>query len=152
MQAQTFHGARAKIRIGGNLVGIFNSCSYGLAYDIQPIYTLGRFSPAELVPTGQEAISCSCTGFRIVDKGPHVVAGLPFLQDLLNSEDTVITLEDRQTGKNIAVIEGIRAQSYQTAVNARGVQEITVSFIGLRISDESGINAESEGASNLTDS
>ena len=151
-KANVMHGARAIIKIDGKKVGIFNSCSWGLQLDQQPVYTLGRFSPAEIVTTGQEAIGVTATGFRILDRGPHVVAGLPELQELLTDEGIAsITVEDRQSGKNIMHVENVKVQGYSTGVNARGVQEVTVNFIGTVVSDESITNAEATGASDLMD-
>lgn len=156
-QAKTMHGARAKLGIMDpvtgdvRIVGLFSNVSYGVAYDMQPIYTLGRFSPAEIVPTGQEAVSVTATGFRIVDNGPHVAAKVPKLQDLLNHEDLSLALIDRQTGKQIMTVFNVRPTGYQTTVGARGVQEITVNFIGIKIEDESGDQEETPGATSIID-
>ena len=141
--ANTMHGARAILKIDGKKVGIFNSASWGMQIDMQPIFILGRFSPAEIVPTGQEAVSVTATGFRIYGRSPHVVAGLSTLQDLLTDPGlTSLTIEDRQNGANIMLVEGVRVAGYSTSVNARGVQEITVNFIGTKVSDESVTNTE----------
>lgn len=153
-RAQTVHGARAKLIIDGTLQGSFSNVSYGLTYDMQPIYTLGRFSPAEIVPVGQEAIAISATGFRIVGNGPHVAAKVPKLQDLLQHEDIELTIEDRQTNQATFKVVGVRPTGYTTAIGARGVQEITVNFLGIRQSDESDGNegqSESAGATNILD-
>jgi len=149
--AKTIHGARVRVKINGKSVGFFNSVTWGLNNDVQPLYILGRFSPAELVVTGQEAISLTATGFRIIDLGPHVVCGLPHLQDLLQDGGLVsLSVEDRITGKNIALVEDAKTAGYNTSVNARGVEELTVNWIGSRLSDESGPDAEGDAA-NITD-
>lgn len=154
-QAKTMHGARAKLAIVSGtdfkVVGLFSNVSYGVTYDMQPIYILGKHAPAEIVPTGQEAVTVTATGFRIVDNGPHVAGKVPKLQDLLNHEDLGLAIIDRQTGRTIMQVFNVRPTGYQTTVGARGVQEITVNFIGIRIQDESGDQSETAGEQSATD-
>lgn len=155
MPAKVMTGARAQLIVTdpttntGKVVGIFNNVSWGLAYDAQPIYILGRYSPAETVYTGQEPVSISATGWRAVDSGPHVAAKVPNLLDLMNHEYMELAVFDRQTNKMIAKIHSVRPTGYSTSVAARGVQEVSVSFIGLLVDDESTTNAELPGASDL---
>ena len=59
VKAKTMHGSRAQLIIDGSIVGIFNSCSYGVTYDAQAIYVLGRFNAAEIALTGMEAVGLS---------------------------------------------------------------------------------------------
>ena len=149
--ANTIHGARAKLFIDGKACGIFNSVNYSLAYDMQPVYILGRFSPSEIVATGQEAINIAASGFRIFDRGPHVSAKVPHLQDLLGLGEISLAIEDRENpGKPIMTVVGVKVQGYSTSINARAVQEISVTFIGLRLSDESGSNDEEGSALDIT--
>lgn len=156
MPAKTMTGARAQLIVAdstskeGKVVGIFSNVSWGLALDQQPIYVLGRYSPAETVYTAQEAINVTATGFRAVDAGPHVSAKVPKLQDLMNHEYMELAVFDRQTNQRIAKIHSVRPTGYSTSVAARGIQEVTVNFIGLLVDDESTPdNAELPGASTL---
>ena len=141
-KAKVFHGARAKLVVDGKVVGLFSNCSWGVAYDSHAIHILGRFSPAEIVLTGQDAINVSATGFRLIDNGPHIDAKVPKLQDLLNHEDISLSLIDRQTGKNILNIVGVRPTGYSSNVSSRGITEMTVNFMGTIASDESGTQGE----------
>ena len=144
-QAQTFHGSRAKLLIDGEVIGIFNNVSYGVNYDANPIHILGRFSPAEIVLTGQDAITVQASGFRIIDKGPYNKiqgAKVPQLQDLLNHEDISLAVIDRQTGKQIMSVVGVRPTGFNSTLNARGVTEIQVTFVGTVLSDEEGDQQE----------
>ena len=140
-QARVMHGARAKMNVGSNTVGIFTNVSYGVQYDAQPIYILGAFAPQEIGYTGQEAINISASGWRVVGHGPHDPNGaqVPKLQDLLRHDDITLSLFDRQDSRNpVMVVTGVRPTGYSTTVNSRGLQEITVTFLGLQLSDESG--------------
>jgi hypothetical protein len=147
------HGARAQLIVDGKTVGIFSDCSWGLRYDAQPVYILGRFSAAEIGYTAQETVQVSARGFRIVDHGPHEDAKVPKLQELLNHQDITLAIYDRQSGKKLATITGCRPIGYETSVSSRALQEMTVTFMGLLLDDESdatkGPAAENADSTNL---
>lgn len=149
-QQQIFNGARGQLIINGRIVGLFTQISYGVSYDAIPAHILGRYSPAEITYAGQEAISINASGYRVIDAGPHTVAEVPKLQDLLTHEDISIALYDRKTGKQIMTVVGVRPTGYGTGVAARSISDFSASFLGLRIEDESGTQGESSGASDLT--
>ena len=144
--SKTVTGARLKFGLVHNgkvdFVGIFNNCSFGFTLDAQPIYVLGAFAPVETVYTAQEPVRVTATGWRAVGSGAHAVAGLPHLQDLLQAEYIQLAVVDRQTGVTIAKITDVRCTSYDTTCNSRNPEEISVTFMGRLIEDESGENAE----------
>jgi hypothetical protein len=146
VKAKTMHGARAQLAIDGQIVGIFNNVSYGVQYDANPVYILGRFNAAEIALTGMEPVSVQAGGFRVIDGGPHKVAAVPKLQELLNHEDITLAIFDRQTGKQILTVVGVRPTGYNTSVAARGLQDLTVTFMGLALSDEDGDQDEEKTA------
>jgi len=139
-------GARGQLFIEGQLIGIFSDVSYGVDIDVAPAFVLGRFSPSELTVTGQEAISINATGWRIVGQGPYVSAGVPKLQDLLTADDITISLYDRETGQFIMTVVGCRSTGWNTTLNSKAQQTVTVRFLGLRLDDESGSQGESSNA------
>lgn len=147
-QAKVMHGARAIVKIGGIARGIFTNVSYSVQYDAQPVYGLGRFGPHEIALTGVQPVSVQASGWRIVDtkekkRGPHIEASIPRLDELLRHEDTTITIEDRQDPDTpILHVSGVRPLGYQTSISARGLQEISCSFMGLAATDETGDQAE----------
>lgn len=148
-------GARAKLGIVdpatglATYIGIFNSASYSLTYDAQPAYILGRYSPAEIDYTAQEPVQITCAGWRIIDSGPHAVAKVPALQDLLTHEYLSLVLTDRQTNKNMATFHFVRPTGYSSTVTARQLEEVTVTFVGILVDDESTQNSESASAVDL---
>jgi len=158
---KTMSGARAKLAVvdpntgQARVVGIFNNVSYGLTYDVQPVYILGRFSPAELDYTGQEPVSITCSGWRVIGHGPHVSASVPKLQDLLTADYLELTVIDRQSEINdpgnaqVAKFHSCRATGYSTSITARQLEEVTVNFVGLLVDDESTVNAEHSSAASL---
>jgi hypothetical protein len=144
VKAKTMHGSRAQLMIDGEIVGIFNNVQYSVRYDANPVYLLGRFSAAEIVLTGMDTVNVSASGFRVVDNGPYEVADVPTLQELLNHEDITLALFDRQTGKQIMTVVGVRPTGWGTSVGARGLMDLNVDFMGLRLSDEHDPNGQDE--------
>jgi hypothetical protein len=145
---KVFHGARAIFQILDpntgipQTVGIFDNCSYGLAYTVQPAYILGRFSAAELGYTAQEPVNITCAGWRVIGAGPHAAAAVPHLQDLLFHEYITMQVVDRQTGNPIATFQSVRPTGYNTSIQARQLETDTINFMGILVDDESGDNAE----------
>jgi hypothetical protein len=152
---KTVHGARCQVIIAdpntgtAGVVGLFNSISYGLAFDVQDVFLLGRYSADETVYTAQETVNVSASGFRVVGQGPHKGAHIPALQTLLNHEYLQLAVYDRQTNQLIAKISNVRPTGFSTTINARQLEEISVSFKGILVSDEDTENAEPVGSSTL---
>lgn len=149
MSQNIMHGARAQLIVNGRIVGLFTSVSYGLNYDVAPAFVLGRYSPAEITYTGQDAVSISASGYRVVDNGAFVVAGLPKLQELMTFSDMTLSIWDRQTNKKIMTVVGVKPVGFSTALSPRSQSDLSVSFLGLRLSDESAENNETSDASDL---
>lgn len=135
-------GGRAVVSIDNNIVGIFESCTYGANVGVEPIHILGRFGPVEITPTTYEAVNITCAGFRVIDSGAHALPKFPKLQDLLDLGPVTISVKDRQTGKSIMTATGCIPTTYSTGVNARATSRISVSYVGLKVSDEAGDQAE----------
>jgi len=153
--AKTMTGARAQVLIvdpntgEGKVVGIFNNISYGLVYGAEAISILGRYSPAEIVYTSQEAVSISASGWRVIGAGPHTTAKVPKLADLLRHEYIELAIFDRDTQKRVAKIHSVRPTSYNTALVNRQPEEVSITFMGLLVDDEDTENSELPGASDL---
>lgn len=148
-QSKVMTGARAKIYVDNQLVGIFETVSYNMNIGTEPIHLLGRFSPDEITPTSYEAVTISCGAFRVVGQGPHVLPKVPKLQDLLSLEAVTIAIVDRQTGQAILTAIGCVPNSFNGNHNARATSRVTINYTGLRISDESGAQDEGTGAVSL---
>lgn len=153
-KAKILTGARAKVSINGNIVGLFANCSWSIRQDKAPAYILGRYNPAEITPTSQEPVTISLTGYRVVDAGPYAVANATLLRGLLEEEDFSVTVIDRQTGKNIFKADGCRVTGWSSGVAARGVSDIRIDVIGIKGEDEYGeaVGGDDDvGGSNLDD-
>lgn len=149
MATKVLTGARAKVYVNNQLVGIFESANYNVNIGVEPIHILGRYSPDEITPTSYEAVTISCSGFRIAGQGPHVLPAVPKLQDLLNLEAVTLAIVDRQTGDTVLTAIGCVPNSHNGNHNAKATSRVTINYTGLRISDESGAQDEGNGAVSL---
>lgn len=148
-------GARAKILINGNVVGLFSNCAWSVRQDKVPAYILGRYNPTEITPVTQEAVSITLTGYRVVDAGPYRVANATMLKKLLNEEDFSVAVLDRQTGKVIFQAQGCRVLGWSSGVATRAQSDLRVDILGILGEDEFGVaqggDSETNTASNLED-
>lgn len=122
--------------------GIYESCSFGMQYDVQPVFLLGRWTAAALEYTAVEPVNISCTGWRVVGHGAHTDGGLPRVQDLLTADYQVLTLHDRKTNQTIATIRDVRPTGYSTGYAARQLTQMSVSYLGILVDDELTDNSE----------
>ena len=154
-KANTLTGARSKILINGKVVGLFTNCSWSIRQGKEPLFVLGRYSPGEIVPTTQEAVNLTLTGYRVVDAGPYKVGNATLLKDLLNEEDFSVMILDRQTGKAIFKAVGCRVTGWSSGVAQRSASDIRLEVIGLLAEDETGTAAGGDGedstAANIDD-
>jgi hypothetical protein len=163
-KAKTLVGARAKIQITKNVggkpsshtVGLFSNCSWSIRQAKEPLFVLGRYSPAEIVGTSQEAVSLSLSGYRVVDAGPYAVANATLLKDLLEEEDFTVEVLDRaNNNKVIFRAVGCKVTSWSSGVASRGVSDIRIEIVALKGEDETGIagggDDESATAAKITD-
>lgn len=149
MAQSTMTGARAKVKVDGVVVGIFDSCQYGANIGTEPVHTLGRYSPNEISITSYEAIQVSCSGFRVVDQGVHVLPKAPQLQDLLRFQTVQLEITDRQTNTNIMIVKNCVPSQWGEGQQAKGTTKFSITYIGTVLSDESGDQEESDGATFL---
>lgn len=147
--SKTVTGSRAIVKVKGNVVGIFETCTFNRSYGTEAIHVLGRFSPVEIPYTSAEAVTLNCSGFRIVGNGVHVLPSVPKVQDLLNFEPFEITVTDRQSGKVILTAHNCVPNGDNVSHNARATSRVTVNYMGTIMDDEEGTQDESAGATNL---
>jgi hypothetical protein len=115
-----------------------------------PIHILGAFAPVDTVWTHQDAIAVDLTGFHMIEKDVYVKAGMPKLQEMLTKGDITITVEDRQTGKEIMSVSNVKMYRWGTATNARDISTFTVSGLGLKITTSGNLSdGEAPNAAHL---
>lgn len=158
--SQVMTGARAKLGIYDpstgltRVIGLFNNVSWGLSYEAQEAYILGAYAPAEITYTAQNPVNITCSGYRVIEHGPHIEGGLPRLQDLLLHEYIEIVVLDRERemrglDARVAKFHRVRPTGYTTTLNARNQQEMSMTFVGILVDDESTTNIELPNAASL---
>lgn len=154
-KSKVLSGARAIVSIEApdavgfaspGVVALFSNCTWQIRQNKEPIFILGRYSPTEIAPTTQEAVSMTLTGYRVVDKGPYTL-GVSKLQDLLKETDFVVTVKDRSTGKVIFKAKGCRILGWSSGVSSRSISDIRLEVMGLLGEDESGDQEEKDSPS-----
>lgn len=149
-QPKVISGARAILKIAkpdkdGNVttdtVGIFTNVSYNAALGAQPIYLLGRFTPAEIEYTHAEPVSLQLQGWRVWNHGPHADGNVPNVKDLLTSEYATLEIHDRLNCKEgvppIAKVEQLRVTGHSVSISSRQLTEMTITAVGIMVTDES---------------
>lgn len=145
-ESEVFTGARAVLKIGGSVVGVFSRASYSIMYDVAPAFVLGRYAAAELTYVGAEPVSVDAVGFRLIDNGAHVQGKVPKLQDLLNHNSIELEIVDRETSTTILKVIHVRPVGYSSDIAARSQVEMSIRFVGIRAEDESGPQSEPAGS------
>jgi hypothetical protein len=153
-------GARAKVGVYDaqtgetKFIGMFSNLSYGVTYDVQPAFILGAFGAAEIDYTAVDVVNISASGWRIIGHGWHVDGRLPRVQDLLLHEYLELVVVDRASeaqglDPRIARIRNVRPTSGQGGFSSRSLSEVTLTYMGLLVDDESVENAEHPTAATL---
>lgn len=143
--AKVMTGSRGKLFIDGTLCGVFESISYSSNLEVEPVYVLGSAIPKEFTPLAFSPVQINCSGFRLIDQGPHVSAKFPKLQDFLTISGVTIEVIDRQTGKLVLKAKDCVPTSNSGGYNNRATSRIQVSYVGVAAIDESGDQAEIDG-------
>lgn len=147
MPSKVVTGGRAKVYVDNQLVGIFENCTISNTTGTEAIHLLGRYGPDEITITSKEAVNVTCSGFRVVGQGKHVLPKAPKIQDLLNFEPFTIAIVDRQTGQTMETVLGCVPNSDNTNYNAKATSRVNVTYIGILASDESGPQDEGNAVS-----
>ena len=153
-------GARAKVGVHDPLsgetkfIGIFSNASYGVNYDVQPAFILGRYSAAEIDYTAVDVVNLTCSGWRVIGHGWHKDGRLPRVQDLMLHEYLTFVVVDRQQealgqAAGIAKINHVRPTSASGGFSARQLSEANFTYVGLLTEDEDTINTEHSSAADL---
>lgn len=153
-------GARAKVGYVDpatnetKFVGIYTNVSYGVVYDTQAAYILGRYSPADVDYVAAELVNLTCSGWRVINYGPHTTGKIPRLSDLLAHQYLTFVVADRllETQKPsgaIATIRKVRPTGFTTTISNRQLEEMTMTYVGILCDDEDTQNEENALSTDL---
>lgn len=140
LAGRTVTGARCKLLINGVEVGFATGISITENIAQQPIDVLGEIDSVEIEPTGR-SVTMNANMVRIksqtlqslgvwpaVDKGTVEAVNFPAMDGL------VLDAVDDNTV--LYKVEGLKCQNRSLNVDSRGIMSLNVSFMGLRLFDE----------------
>lgn len=147
--AKSLSGARAVLILDGKTIGTAQNVSVNIGFQVDPLFTIGRFEAAELVPNSQQPATITMRMVRIIGVSPLQKLRLPTLNDvapdgLLMNQDFTIQIVDRQNSLNPTPGQGVtvmqvtncRTTGFSLDTPASQTSEMTLTFTGIYIGDE----------------
>ncbi len=154
MAQKVFNGPMAIFRVDGVAAAIFDSVSWNVNLGFEAIHLLGRHSPDEINITSYEAVSVTCSGYRVLNNGVGVIPKFPKLQDLLNLETITLEIVSRtDTSKPMLVIKNCVPTSNTGNAQAKVTSKVQITYTGTLAEDEGtgdGNSQQQEGAGATT--
>jgi len=143
-KGRVFTGARARFLINGKKVGYATSVAGSEEIQYDPVEVLDNIEVEEFVPTAYRvtftAALVRIIGETIKSQGFFPKGGTSpddRLKNILLQGDMVGVIEDSKTGSLVATVEQMKMQSRNFTVNARGIVGKDVTFVAIRMRDES---------------
>ena len=148
-------GGRSVVSIdqgnGPVVIGIFDSAQVSESISSEDIHLLGRYSPDEITLVSYNAVTVSCTGFRVYGYGVKALGAFPTLNQLLGLGVVTITIADREnpTGAALATIIGCLPDTNSNNFQSRATSKVNITYKGIAVTDESAPNDSEAGAVSL---
>lgn len=139
-------GARARFSIEGRKVGYARNVAIGENIEYEGVRVLDNIQVEEHVPIAYD-VTFTAGQFRIVGETIKSLGWFPsvggnteeHLENILLSGDLTATVEDTKTSSIIATVEQVKVSSHNWTIDARGVVGEDVTFVAIRVKDESEI-------------
>jgi len=143
-KGRVFTGARARFSINGKKVGFATNVAGSEEIEYQPIEVLDNIEVEEFVPVAYR-VTFTASLVRIMaetikSEGFFPTSGTSpeeHLQNILLQGDMVCTIEDSKTNRIMMTLEQVKIQSRNFTINARGIVGKDVTFVAVRMKDES---------------
>jgi hypothetical protein len=143
-KGRVFTGARARFSIDGRKVGYATNVSGSEEIQYDPVEVLDNIEVEEYVPVAYR-VTFNASLVRIVGETVKSEGFFPTggtsteerLQNILLQPDLVATIEDTKTNKIICTVEQMKMSSRNFTVNARGIVGKDVTFVCIKMKDES---------------
>lgn len=136
--SDTFSGARALFSIDGNIVAFAGGVSGEEMVDYEAVDVLSFLEVKEHVPVAYRA-SLNAQVFRVVGSSLKQRNIMPLQDNIITSKDLLATIQDKITNNVIALFTGVRCSGHTFDVTARGVVQENVTFVAIKVQDESEI-------------
>lgn len=134
--SQVMTGARAIFRLNGVQVAYASSVTFNENIQLEEVNVLDRIEVLEYAEVGYR-VDLSCQSFRVANESVKQLGIMPKLGQILTQGVLTAEVVDRVSGAVILLMEGVKLESRQTSVDARGVMTESWNFKGIKSSDES---------------
>ena len=135
MGSQTMTGAKAIFRLNGTQIAFASSVTFNENIQLEEVNVLDKLETVEHAEVGYR-VDISCQTFRIQNQSVKQLGIMPRLEDILVSGSLTAEVVDRVTNAVLLLMEGVKLESRQTTVDARGLMTETWNFKGTKSSDE----------------
>lgn len=148
---RVFSGARARFYFNGTQVAYASGCDGSEEIMYEPVEVLDNLPVKEHAPVGYR-VTFNANIFRTVASGASTDVAPGSLKEqgifpkfgtrgerILQMTPVTVFIQDRNTGKVLYVIEGVKPASQNFSVTARGIVAQNVSFVCIRMLDEAEI-------------
>jgi len=129
-------GAKAIFRLNGVQVAYASQVTFNESIQLEEINVLDQLENKELAEVGYR-VDLSCQTFRVANQSVKQLGFMPNLADILTQGELTAEVVDRVTSAVLLLMEGVKLESRQTSVDARGVMTESWNFRGRKSSDES---------------
>jgi hypothetical protein len=148
---RVFSGARARFYFNGTQVAYASGVDGSEEIQMEPVEVLDNLAVQEHVPVGYR-VSLNAQIFRTVASGASTDVAPGSLKEqgifpkfgtrgerILQMTPVSVFIQDRNTGKVLYVVDGVKPTSQNFSITARGTVGQNVSFVAIRMLDESEI-------------
>jgi len=136
MASNVFSGSRARFKVNGSVVAFAGGVSGSESVDYEPVDVLDLLEVREFVPVAYRA-TLNAQVFRVIGSSLKQLGIFPVEENILTSGDLDCSIEDRITGLTMATFQNCKAQEHSWDVTARGIVSENVTFVTIRVRDES---------------
>jgi len=143
-KGRVFTGARARFLLKGKKVGYATNVAGSEEIQYDPVEVLDNIQVEEHVPVAYR-VTFTASLVRIIGETVKTLGFWPsqgsspedHLRNILLQGDLVAVIEDNKTGKPMMTLEQVKLASHNFTVNARGIVGQDLTFVGIRMKDES---------------
>lgn len=133
-----FTGAKAIFRLNGIQVAFASSVDYNENIQLEEVNVLDNLAVQEYAEVGYRC-ELSCRAFRVANQSVKQLGIMSKLNDILTQGVLTAEIIERTSNTVLLLMEGVKLESRQTTIDARGVASETWSFKGIKASDEAGL-------------
>ena len=143
-KGRVFTGARARFLLKGKKVGYATNVAGSEEISWDPIDVLDNIQTEEFVPTAYR-VTFTASLVRIIGETVKSLGYWPqqgtgpdeHLKNILLQGDLVAVIQDNKTGRPMMTLEQVKLASHNFTVNARGIVGQDLTFVAIRMKDES---------------